>query len=81
MTDVVREGGQIIEQGAKAMDRQAVLAKLGREKEAIPELKAAVYAKVDTPAIRKLLAQLESKLGQEGNAPKPPVETNTPPSS
>ena len=27
MTDVVRERGQIIEQGAQAMDRQAVLAK------------------------------------------------------
>src|SRR5258708_39419183 len=30
MTDVVRERGQIIEQGAHAMDRQAVLAKLSR---------------------------------------------------
>ena len=30
VTDVVRERGQIIEQGAQAMDRQAVLAKLGR---------------------------------------------------
>ena len=30
VTDVVRERGQIIEQGAEAVDRQAILAKPGR---------------------------------------------------
>ena len=69
--------------------RGEVLAKLGREKEAIPDLKAALDAKPvpPSPTIQKLLDKLEAKLGEggtgtgTGTVPKPPTETNAPPSS
>jgi tetratricopeptide (TPR) repeat protein len=61
--------------------RGEILAKLGREKEAIPDLKAAVDAKAGSDAIRTLLAKLQSKLGQEDKPLKPRVEIKAPPSS
>jgi hypothetical protein len=58
-----------------------ILAKLGRDKEAMDDLRAAVDSKTANTEILRVLREIEAKHGSSGAAPAPSPESQPKPSS